>query len=181
MSDLFPTDTILGLGDPERFNQDEQMLELETQPTLPILDPEPAIEVSADMKFEINCKNLFLTYPMTPCDLVLELLVKHLLDELDEQHVHGIYAVKELHSTGEEHVHVLIALKKRKHIRGSHVFDYNGCHCHIQRCEKGLAIAYKYLQKEYVYVRVAPWGVEMVPGIMEKAIYNDHYFLTAMQ
>lgn len=148
----------------------------ETQTTFPgpQLDAEAAVEFDdASARFEVNCKNLFLTYPRLKDGFSLELLVKHLLEELTVDAVRGIYAVKELHEDGGEHAHVLIALKKRKHIRGSHAFDFEDQHCHIQRCEKGLAVAWKYLQKGYVHAVITDDYVEYKPGILFTCIYGS--------
>lgn len=75
----------------------------------------------APKKFNMHCKNFFLTFPQ--CATTKEVA----LDRLKEKFPPGKFLVcHEEHQTGDPHLHVLIQLEQKLHISNSNYWDFVG-------------------------------------------------------
>ena len=95
------------------------------------------------MKFRVNAKNFFLTYPQ--CSLKKE----ELLLKLKARYSDIIYvlAAEERHESGEPHLHALVSFGQTKNFKASNCFDFDEYHCNIQSA-KSLIKCDTYIKKD---------------------------------
>uniref|UniRef100_Q9YL27 Replication-associated protein n=1 Tax=Tomato yellow leaf curl virus - Mild[Portugal] TaxID=270153 RepID=Q9YL27_9GEMI len=72
-------------------------------------------------RFQINCKNYFLTYPK--CSLTKEEALSHLKDLETPTNKKYIKVCRELHENGEPHLHVLIQFEGKFKCQNQRFFD----------------------------------------------------------
>lgn len=101
------------------------------------------------MKFEINTKSLFLTFPQSKLDI--DTVLSELSCKLDIQY--GI-ACTEKHKEGGYHFHVGLQLERSFRTRNNAFFDIRGEHPNIQSARQFGAVA-NYIKKDGEWVE---WG-----------------------
>lgn len=74
------------------------------------------------MKFRLQTKNLFLTFPKLKEDFNLNEIVKKL--KIKEKHIKYILVCKELHEDKSKHAHIFLHYNIRKNIVNPKYFDY---------------------------------------------------------
>lgn len=90
---------------------------------------------SSKNKFYFKQNSAFLTYPHTENK---EISKKELGDFLFDTFDCEITVIcEEHHKDGGLHLHAWIELKNELYTRDCHIFDFNGCHCHIGKMKDG--------------------------------------------
>lgn len=93
------------------------------------------------MPFQLNSKNLFLTYPRCPASI--DDLLQHLVTLLPGA---NIVVAAEPHADGSPHVHSLICCLTPFRTRNERFFDYLTYHPNVQGC-RNLSDVYTYVTK----------------------------------
>ncbi len=97
--------------------------------------------------FDLNCKQLFLTYPQ--CSADRDEVLGNIVEDLDPE---WAIVCREAHEDGTPHLHCVVVLKKRRHFRRFSVLDgLTGQHGNYQSARNLLkVISYVTKTSEYV-------------------------------
>lgn len=84
------------------------------------------LKETSELKFRINAKNLFLTYPY--CPLPLSVVFEQLSSKLEKKVIESFFFVKEFHKTSNsslvsDHIHVCLSLKYKVDFKNPRCFD----------------------------------------------------------
>lgn len=106
------------------------------------------------VRFRLNAKNFFLTYPQSG-DKTCDELYTFLDTELD---IKAIAICREKHEDGNFHLHAVVACNRKYNIRNQFRLDFDGLHGSYEAA-KSLKAAYKYVNKApESYLQKGEWA-----------------------
>lgn len=103
------------------------------------------------MPFQLNCKNVFITYPK--CDVQPRELLAFLVGKCSP-----LYAcvARELHEDGTPHLHALLCCEKPIRTKSESFFNYQTFHPNIQAAKNRTATR-RYIQKDGNFLEHGDW------------------------
>lgn len=105
------------------------------------------------MKFRIQSKQFFLTFPKVLTNLTLDQIIN--IINLKERYLNYVIISKERHKDGSIHYHLLLSYDKRKNVQSNTYFDYIfNQHGHYQKA-KSIKNCIEYIKKEGDFLE---WG-----------------------